>query len=331
MHEDLSLLNLKIEDSEEKLNNIFRPQDLKGYIGQKELIDRLLVATQASNERDEPLDHVMISGNPGLGKTTIARIISTMCNSKFYSVAAPTVKTMADLISILTDIKKKDILFIDEIHSLSSKIEESLYSAMEDFRINIKLPNKSIIEIDIEPFCLVAATTQLGKVSSPLRDRFGILYNMKFYSDEELSMIIKDNFKKIGINAEENSIYNNIAKRSRGTPRIANRLIRRVRDFAQVYNNNVVTNTIVTDSLFLEGIDENGFTQSDKKYLKDILNTYAGGPVGLDAIAASICEDKATVNDYVEPFLLRCKMITRTKQGRILTRNGLKYIVDHLK
>jgi Holliday junction DNA helicase RuvB len=328
---DWGVLDLKIKDSDDKLNNIFRPLDIGEYIGQKDLIKKLEVAIQASVERDEPLDHVIISGNPGLGKTTIAKIIAKLCNSSFHCVVAPCLNNVADLISILSDVKRKDILFIDEIHGLSKKIEEILYSAMEDFKINIKMANKSIIEIDIQPFCLVGATTQLGKVSAPLRDRFGINHNMEFYSDEEVSEIVAKNLKKIELVPEDNTVYLNIAKRSRGVPRIANRLIRRVRDFAQLYNNNIVNSEIVNKSLHLEGVDENGFTKSDKSYLLEMYRTYGCGPVGIDSISATICEDKCTVNDYIEPFLVRSKFITRTKQGRILTKDGMKYILSNLQ
>lgn len=245
------------------------------------------------------------------------------------SVVATSLKSTGDLLEMLTKINDRSILFIDEIHGLNKKLEESLYDAMEDYSIHHKLGNKEIVKIKISPFCLIGATTCPGKIATPLRDRFDIHHNMEFYSDDELTVIIKANAGKLNLKLEDNNAMSLLASRSRGTPRIANRLLKRVRDFAQITNNGIINSDSVNSALALEGIDSAGLSKIDKRYIFTLFKIYNAGPAGIDAIAASTGDDRTTVSEVVEPFLVRKQFIARTKQGRILTKKGIEYILSY--
>ncbi len=323
------LLEARLKGNDEvDLDRALRPESFKDYIGQKDLINKLDICIEAAIQRNEPMDHILLFGPPGLGKTTIANIISKESFSGFRSVNAPSIKSTADLLEILTKLKNRDVLFIDEIHSLDKRIAELLYSAMEDFKVEIKLGNKEIVPIRIQPFCLIGATTAPGKISPPLRDRFGIIYTMQFYAPEELAVIVEANANKLKLEVTEPDALINLANRSRGTPRIANRLLRRVRDFAQVKNNNVLNNDCVNEAMALEGIDDIGISEADRKYLQAIYKVYNCGPVGVEAISATMGEDRSTVEGFIEPFLVRQQFIARSKSGRLLTGKGMEYYVN---
>lgn len=314
-------------DDEARIDRALRPLSFDTFVGQKDLVQKLKIAIQAANARKDPVDHILVFGPPGLGKTTIAQIVANECQTGYKHINAPSIKTTADILEILTKLKSRDVLFIDEIHALEKKTEETLYSAMEDFKITIKLGNKDHVTVPIQPFCLIGATTNPGRMAAPLRDRFGLHYTMDFYSPEELSEIVGHNIPKLDLNIDDPTAILNIARRSRGTPRIANRLLRRVRDFAQLNSNSMVTNDVVEKALSLEGIDQYGLTKSDKRYLSAIYGVYGCGPVGLQAIAATIGEDTSTVENYIEGYLIRLGFIARTKTGRLLTSQGMEYIV----
>jgi Holliday junction DNA helicase RuvB len=325
----LGLLDTKLEKDDKKIDRALRPQTFDDYIGQAELIKKLKVAIEAANQREEAVDHMLFTGGPGLGKTTIASILASECKAGFRSVMGPSIKNVADMLSILSKLKKRDILFIDECHRIDKRAEECLYTAMEDYSIDVKLKNDEIMKIPIQPFCLVGATSLPGKMSAPLRDRFGISYHMEYYNVQELAIIISANARKLDIKIEEDDAIINMASRSRGIPRIANRVLRRVRDYSQVKNNNVVNNEVVDEALKLEGIDKLGLTESDRKYISVLFHTYNCGPCGAAALAASIGEDISTVVEFIEPYLVRIGFIARQKTGRVLTGEGMRYVLEN--
>jgi Holliday junction DNA helicase RuvB len=314
------------EPQQESIDRALRPESFQDYVGQADLIKKLTVSIQAANERNDPLDHTLLFGPPGLGKTTIALIIAKEAGVNCKTVAAPAVKKPADLIEILCKIKERDVLFIDEIHRLDNKVEENLYTAMEDYKIGVRLKNGEIINVAVKPFCLIGATTVPGKMQAPLRDRFGIIYTMHLYTEEELITIIRANAEKLKLRVIEDGCLGDLAQRSRGTPRTANRLLRRVRDYAQINNNNIVDSQIVKEAMELEGVDEAGLTPIDYKYLLVLWNVYKGGPVGIQAIAATLGQDRSTIEDYIEPYLVRLELVARTQGGRMLTPKGMEYV-----
>ncbi|TXT66040.1 MAG: Holliday junction ATP-dependent DNA helicase RuvB [Promethearchaeota archaeon] len=317
---DIDLTNATTEDISQ---NILRPQSFNDYIGQSELVDKLKIAIKASRERGDALDHILLTGPPGLGKSSLAKVISKECGTNYREVAAPSIRSTADVIGILKQVEDCGVLFLDECHGLNIRVEETLYTAMEDFAISVKINNNSIVNIPVSNFCLIGATTSPGKMSGPFRDRFGIQHTMQFYIVEELSHIVKANMIKLNLNYDE-SVVNDIAKRSRGTPRIVNRLLRRIRDYAQLNNNNYVDKNIVNKALDLEGVDKDGLTKIDKRYIEKIWNVFAGGPAGINAIASSCGDDKTTLEESVEPYLVRIGLISRTSKGRMLTNQGVK-------
>lgn len=314
------------ENEDDRLDRALRPQSFEDYVGQEELKGRLAIAIEAAKERDEPTDHILLYGPAGLGKTTIANIIAKEAEANCKTVVATSIKSQSDIIELLTKLQHRDILFLDEIHALDRKVEETLYSAMEDYKINVKMGNKQIVSINTHPFCLIGATTMPGRLSPPLRDRFGIVYTMQPYTDSELEFIISANCNKLKLDVNDDESIINLAKRCRGVPRIANRLLRRVRDYAQIKNNNQVTEDVVEASMDLEGVDENGLNNIDHKFLYVMLNVYNGGPVGVQAVAATMGVDRTTIEDYIEPYLVRKEMIVRSKQGRMLTQKGMDYV-----
>lgn len=303
------------------LENSLRPLNLNDFIGQEETKHNLKVFLEAAKIRSESLDHTLFYGPPGLGKTTLSHIIANEMGVGFKSTSGPILSKAGDLAAILTNLQPNDVLFIDEIHRLHSTVEEVLYSAMEDFKLDIIIgegPAARTIKIDLPKFTLVAATTRLGLLSNPLRDRFGIPLKLNFYRPDELSRIITRDAKILNVNIDDNAAFE-IAKRSRGTARIAIRLLKRVRDFAIVANKETIDKEIVDTSLDRLNIDKIGLDSSDIKYLTFIANNYHGGPVGIDTIAAALSEERDSIEDTIEPYLIQCGFLNKTPKGRVIT------------
>lgn len=324
----LRLIDTNEQPGEEKLQWSLRPEKLTDYIGQKDLLARLGISLKAARQRGEPLDHVLLYGPPGLGKTTLAHIISNEMAANIVCTSGPAVERSGDLMGMLTNLQYGDVLFIDEIHRLPRPVEEFLYSAMEDFKIDFivdKGPFAKTIKVNIKRFTMVGATTRAGLLSSPLRDRFGLLCHVDFYNTEELSEIVRRSSVILNVPVDEPGALE-IARRSRGTPRIANRLLRRVRDYAEVLGDGAINQEIAVSSLGLEGIDPEGLDGMDKAYLKTIMENYQGGPVGIETIAATLNEEADTLQDMVEPFLLKSGFINRSPSGRKATLKAYEYL-----
>ncbi len=317
---------------EDDAEGSLRPRTLREYIGQEKAKQNLSVFIESAKRRGEPLDHVILHGPPGLGKTTLAAIIANEMGSTLRKTSGPAIEKPRDLAALLTSLDENDILFIDEIHRLNRSVEEILYPAMEDRQIDIIIgqgPAATSISIDLKPFTLVGATTRSGQLSSPLRDRFGIDLKLELYKPEELRKIVARSAEILDVEIDPDGALE-IASRSRGTPRIANRLLRRVRDFAEVYADGVITQELADRALLMLDIDRCGLDAIDRRLLRSIIDNYAGGPVGLDTIAATINEEPVTIEDVYEPYLLQLGFLTRTSRGRCVTRRayehlGLKY------
>ncbi len=304
-----------------------RPKTLSEYIGQENVKRNLQVFVDAAKIRGESLDHVLFYGPPGLGKTTLASIISKEMNSGFKITSGPVLERPGDLASILTSLDDNEILFIDEIHRLSRTVEEILYSAMEDYSLDIvvgKGPQSKSIRIDLAKFTLIGATTRLGLITSPLRDRFGMILSMDYYTEEELMKIVIRSSEILGVCIENNAALE-VSKRSRGTPRIANRLLKRVRDFAQVMGVNIINVDLVKESLNSLGVDEMGLDKVDKKILQSIIHNFNGGPVGVETMAHFLSEELNTLEDVYEPFLIQQGFLMRTPKGRVVTQKAYDY------
>jgi len=317
-----------IKQEEDRNENILRPSFLADFLGQEKLKENLAIFIRAAKNRGDVLDHALFYGPPGLGKTTLAQIIAHEMGVGFKSSAGPVISKSGDLAAILTNLQQGDVLFIDEIHRLNKNVEEVLYAAMEDFKLDIIIgegPAARAIKIDLPKFTLVGATTRIGLVANPLKDRFGIPLRLNFYSDLELQQIVLRDAKILGIEIEKNAAME-IAKRSRGTPRIAIRLLKRVRDFASADNQNLVTQEIADHSLRRLEIDSIGLDSSDYRYLKFIAENYRGGPVGIDTIASAISEEKDSVEDTIEPFLIQKGFVEKTPRGRVLTEVAFKHL-----
>ena len=305
-----------------------RPQKLEDYIGQKKATDNLKIFIEAAKLRKEPLDHVLFYGPPGLGKTTLAGIISNEMGVDIRITSGPAIERAGDLAAILTNLNENDVLFIDEIHRLNRSVEEVLYSAMEDFALDIiigKGPSARSIRLDIAKFTLIGATTRAGSLSAPLRDRFGVSCKFEMYTTEELKKIIGRSAELLGVTADEQSMEE-MAKRSRGTPRVANRMLKRVRDFSQVKGNGVIDIDITQKALDALGVDHMGLESLDREILRTIIERFKGGPVGIDTIAASIGEERVTIEDVYEPYLIQAGFLHRTQKGRVVSAQAYKHL-----
>ncbi|HKL75842.1 MAG TPA: Holliday junction branch migration DNA helicase RuvB [Halanaerobiales bacterium] len=316
------------QKKEKDLDSTLRPEKLKYYVGQKKVKKKLNIFVKAAKDRGEALDHVLLYGPPGLGKTTLANIIANELNVSIHTTSGPAIERPGDLASILTNLQKNDVLFIDEIHRLNKMVEEVLYPAMEDYSLDIMIgkgPSARSVRLDLASFTLVGATTRAGLLSSPLRDRFGVINRLEFYNEKELTNIIMRSGRILDIEIEEEGAVE-IARRSRGTPRISNRLLKRVRDFAQVKADGVITTEVVDKALNLLEIDEMGLDNFDHRLLKTIIKKFDGGPVGLKTMSASLSEERETIEDVYEPYLLQIGFIDRTPRGRVATSAAY----DHL-
>jgi Holliday junction DNA helicase RuvB len=315
----------------ENIDHALRPQKFEDYVGQKSLIEKLKIAVQAAKERNDPVPSILIAGGSGKGKTTIASIIANEYGTECKIVMAPVIKDVSDILELLVKATPNSFLFIDELHRLNGKVEECLYSAIEDFKASIRVAGKNISHIDINPFCLIGATTEIGKVSEPLRNRFGLVHILEDYTDEELVTLCRANVSKIGLDIRDDEIFLSIAKRCRGIPRILNRILYQVRDYAQVNNNNTVDLDCFNKAMELEGIDENGLQNIDTQYLVVLYRNFAAGPAGINAICSAMGGNKDFIEQTVEPFLLRNEYLSKTKGGRVLTEKGLKYAVASVR
>ncbi|MFH1459153.1 MAG: Holliday junction branch migration DNA helicase RuvB [Candidatus Omnitrophota bacterium] len=310
------------------LNLSLRPFQFNDFIGQKQIKENLKIGIEASKSRNEPLEHLIFSGPPGLGKTTLAHIIAHEMGTKITTTSGPAIERAGDLIGILTNLEHGDILFIDEIHRLSKIVEEFLYPAMEDYKIDFvidKGPYAKTINFNLKPFTLIGATTRSGLLTAALRSRFGMYYHLDFYPWEELVTVIKKSAAVLGIDLDDESAVI-IAKRSRGTPRVANRLLRRVRDYSQVKAKGRVDAQITGTALNLQGVDNLGLDDIDRRVLKVILDTYNGGPVGIESLAATLNEESDTIVDVVEPYLLKMGLLKRSPRGRIATELAYQHL-----
>lgn len=315
----------KQEDSE--IENKLRPQSLDSYIGQSKIKEILKVYIEAAKKRNEPLDHVLLYGPPGLGKTTLSNIIAYEMGVNIKTTSGPAIERAGDMAAILNSLNEGDILFIDEIHRLNRTIEEVLYSAMEDFSLDIMIgkgPSSKSIRIDLPKFTLIGATTRIGLLTNPLRDRFGVISRLEMYLPEDLKAIVKRSCKVLNIEIDEDGAFE-IAMRSRGTPRIANRLLKRVRDFAQVRYNGVIDKFVADKTLNLLDVDKLGLDPIDQKILKTIIDKFSGGPVGIDNLAVSIGEESDTIEEVYEPYLIQLGFIKRTPRGREITDQGYRH------
>lgn len=319
---------LQVEKNQLDDELALRPSSMDEYIGQNELKENLKVFVAAALRREETLDHVLLYGPPGLGKTTLAYILANEMQGKIKTASGPSIERSGDLAAILSTLEAGDVLFIDEIHRLPKIVEEVLYPAMEDFCIDIVVGKEASvrsIRLDLPPFTLVGATTRAGDLSSPLRDRFGIVSKLQYYTNDELAKIIARTAQVLSVTIDQEAIIE-LAKRSRGTPRIANRLLRRVRDFAEVLNDGHIDLTIAKDALNRLKVDNLGLDDVDIRYLKGLIERFSGGPVGLDALASAISEEPMTLEDVYEPYLIQIGFVNRTPRGRVVTSKAYEHL-----
>ena len=323
------MVSTQLSDEERNVENVLRPHSLAEYVGQERMKESLRICIEAAKQRQEALDHAIFYGPPGLGKTTIAHIIAREMGASLRSTSGLVLAHAGDLAAILTNLQERDVLFIDEIHRLPASVEEALYPAMEDFQLDLVVgqgPAARTVKLDLPRFTLVGATTRAGALTSPLRDRFGLVHRLEFYSPEELCTIVTRSAGLLGIPIERDGAAE-IAYRARGTPRIVNRLVKRVRDFAQVKAEGRITKMVAQEALVWLGVDTAGFDEMDRKILVTIIEKFGGGPVGVEALAAAVQEDKGTLEDVYEPYLIQAGFLERTGRGRQVT----KLARDHFK
>ena len=322
------IITTEFAEEDVKIENHLRPQLLKDYIGQQKVKETLSIYIEAARQREEPLDHVLFYGPPGLGKTTLAGIIANEMGVKMKVTSGPAIEKPGEIAAILNNLSEGDVLFIDEIHRLNRQVEEVLYPAMEDFAIDIVIGKGAAarsIRLDLPKFTLVGATTRAGLLTAPLRDRFGVVSRLEFYSTQDLMTIIRRSAEVLHVKIDERGAEE-LARRSRGTPRLANRLLKRVRDYAQVCHDGVITLQVANEALDLLDVDKYGLDQSDRNILLTMMNKFRGGPVGLDTLAAALGEDSGTLEDVYEPYLIQNGLLQRTPRGRIATRLAYEHL-----